>query len=348
MWEECNYLTENPLISLVGTLQLGLGLKMKKLNIILQQRSQVKNMSTESIKPKLIKSNLTTDQVVRDKILDIEIESLIGLNEMLNSLHNREDYKLIKEVLDKELNVKQKQVEIEKLYLTSFIDKKVNSIKHGKFIQSSLGQLTLIHAIKALEEDLNKYKNSGKYSKGKKYSIILKSLDSSIIISNVLSIVIPFIYKHVNLLDQIYQNLIIKAGKSLTRVYIREEYSKYINNRKARTFTNNKNEKIDVSEVSAEEMKEELSYKAFSDKLMQKIGPFSSVPLGGEEDYAKLGQTLLYFMSLHSDLFTITEVRRGVNESTTVVSPGKYMSELLNSFALSDISTLPMISKPAD
>ena len=55
----------------------------------------------------------------------------------------------------------------------------------------------------------------------------LSSLTSSIIISNVLSVVIPFIFKHDNILDQVYQNLLIKIGKSLTNIFFREEYNKY-------------------------------------------------------------------------------------------------------------------------
>ena len=70
----------------------------------------------------------------------------------------------------------------------------MTSIKNNTFLQNTnKGHLLLKDVITNLESDLDSFKSNPKYLKGKKYGIILSSLTSSIIISNVLSVVIPFI-----------------------------------------------------------------------------------------------------------------------------------------------------------
>ena len=89
------------------------------------------------------------------------------------------------------------------------------------------------------------------------------------------------------------------------------------------------------------EIRNKLSFKEFSDHVTQCYGELQS-----DLEYSKLGHTILSFINLHSDLFSISEETTEKGNSFTVIYPGKYIEELLNTFSLSDISKLPMICKP--
>ena len=302
------------------------------------QRNYSTNSNTKMIQ--------TTENVNNEDIL-IKIQELIDNNDRLYSITS--DYKIIMDILnDNSKSLMDKQIEIENVYLKSFSNKQMTSIKNNTFLQNSdKGHLLLKDTITNLESDLDSFKSNPKYLKGKKYGIILSSLTSSIIISNVLSIVIPFIFRHENILDQVYQNLLIKIGKSLTNIFFREEYNKYYRSYMEWMRKNDRDDNFIYQHSWGNniiEIRNKLSFKEFSDHVNSCIHD----ELQNNLEYSKLGHTILSFINLHSDLFTISEETNERGNSFTVIYPGKYIEELLNTFSLSDISKLPMICKPVN
>lgn len=191
------------------------------------QRLQNRKSSSSPLFKKQSNSNANLINKENDefKIL-MKIQELIDNNEFLYSLANRTDYKLIMNILNNDkLNLKQKQNEIENVYFTTLEMNQLSSIQNNKFFNSGKG----LWKRKNTEEDLNTYKNTPRFWKNKKYHFIVSALESSVIISNIISIVITFIFKYQNIYDQNFQRFLIKVGKSLTKIYIKIEFANYLN-----------------------------------------------------------------------------------------------------------------------
>ena len=90
-----------------------------------------------------------------------------------------------------------------------------------------------------------------------------------------------------------YQNLLIKIGKSLTNIFFREEYNKYYSsyiewkrqneNDRCTFFIFKLKNKDNIIEI-----RNKLSFKEFSDHVTQCYGELQS-----DLEYSKLGHTIL-------------------------------------------------------
>ncbi|RKF57509.1 hypothetical protein GcM3_187027 [Golovinomyces cichoracearum] len=201
-----------------------------------------------------------------------------------------------------------------------------------------------------INEYLNKVKSNNILLKGKPYILYIKNTSNDVLISTVISYVLPEILKSDNLKDQAVTKLCVKIGKSLVKYLHHKEYNLYCDhfNSFDDSFVNKTN--FINNEMNYEyyfnnqyfSLEKGLSFDDFINKIFPKI-------LSDEEDFVKYGLDLLTVVAEKSDLFSINDFydfEEKISYRVLLMDTNAKNSFLqMLSF---DYSKLPMIYTPND
>lgn len=236
-------------------------------------------------------------------------------NQLLNT--NTSSYNAIQDVInDPSINLLNKQIKIEeilknklKLEIYDTITKKrnldVNKIGMGVIFR----QLTL------LEEDVKMLMMRGSM-KNKGYMEIIKHADASLIISVIISKIIPFTLKYKDIDTQPITKLILDVGKAILNEIA---YNLYIKDLK---------DKVISEEVKLKDYIKEKDLSLEDDEL------------------AKFGLDFIHFIGSRSNFVELKESYVGKELYRRYLVPKEDLTVLLENYSFIDTEELPMLIKP--
>ena len=233
-------------------------------------------------------------------------------------------------------NNKYKQLQIEET-LRFFWNQELNKIFNGKksLFSNSIGIDILMNSISKLDKVLNTIKTDKRYLKNKNYRNHILLSENGLIISIVLSNVIPHIMKYKA--SQNTATLFNRIGKELHSNLLNNEWIKYDKNEKA-TLTV---EKYYVEQNNNKyEIEKGLSKEEFYIRLDEILGIISS------DDYFKLGCDLAEIVSENSNLFNFMNVANEDNTVQRIIVPGHKLEDQIVKLLAVDTEKLVMICEP--
>lgn len=174
----------------------------------------------------------------------------------------------------------------------------------------------LIKQMKYLDEDLKRLFKKPSFIKAKSYGEVLKNLDSTIILSIVMSKIIPFSIKYGDYEDQPITKLIITIGREINRQSSYELYSR---------------------DLKSSLITKDIKLNDYSEK---------NNLLLSEEDLAKLGLDLVSFFSSRSTFVELKEIAVNKELYKRILLPKDNLNALLEKFGMIDTEELPMLVKP--
>lgn len=174
----------------------------------------------------------------------------------------------------------------------------------------------LIKQMKYLDEDMKLLFTKPSFIKRKSYVEVLKNLDSTIILSIVMSKIIPFSLKYGDYEDQPITKLIITIGREINRQSSYELYSR---------------------DLKLGFISKDIKLNDYTEK--------NNLILS-EEDLAKLGLDLVSFFSSRSTFVELKEISVNKKLYKRVLLPKENLNALLENFSMVDTEELPMLVKP--
>jgi hypothetical protein len=279
----------------------------------------------------------------------IKIENLFK-NEKFKEIYSRIEYKSIDNLIHNRVDLtdSEKQFEIENFYINTIRKRIDDMIKTPKIFNTNEGFKLLNKAIKDLDDKLNELKTP-KFLNSKKYAWVFANLSNSLLISVTFSILIPLIYAK-NPLEQKYQNIIYKIGKSLYKAYLSEHYSNYLNllNKLIKKNKDNKTKKAEYilfdiltkKEIIVEinDIYNKIDYQDFANKIC-----FTKIV---EDNFYEIGHDIIQYLDLTTEYIKIENYYKE-DKIFTKILPGKSIDELFD-ISFMEVSMLPMICKPND
>lgn len=272
------------------------------------------------------------------------INNSSGLNHIIEEITTNPMYVKISQILNstessfegETPNNKYKQLQIEET-LRFFWNQELNKIFNGKksLFSNSIGIDILMNSISKLDKVLNTIKTDKRYLKNKNYRNHILLSENGLIISIVLSNVIPHIMKYKA--SQNTATLFNRIGKELHSNLLNNEWIKYDKNEKA-TLTV---EKYYVEQNNNKyEIEKGLSKEEFYIRLDEILGIISS------DDYFKLGCDLAEIVSENSNLFNFMNVANEDNTVQRIIVPGHKLEDQIVKLLAVDTEKLVMICEP--
>lgn len=267
-----------------------------------------------------------------------------GLNQIITEITTNPMYVKISQILKSEveptigeaLNNRDKQIQIEET-LRFFWNQELSKVFEGKksLFSNSIGINILMNSISKLEKVLNTIKEDKRYLKNKKYRYHIMLSENGIIVSIVLSNIIPHMMKFKS--NQNTATLFKRIGKELHSNLLNNEWNKYDNNEKA-TLTQ-KNYYVEQNK-NKYEIEKGLSKEEFNIRLDEILGIISS------DDYFKLGCDLAEIVSENSNLFNFMNVPNEDNTVQRIIVPGAKLEDQIVKLLAVDTEKLVMICEP--
>jgi hypothetical protein len=264
----------------------------------------------------------------------------------------------ISSILDSNKCIKDKQIEIENFVFNDIHSKLLTKLKSSdSLLWESLSIIK--NAVNSASIAVNSLKTSKILLKGKVYSTCFINTDTDIIISVVISNVIPHGLKHDNITKQNITGLYKKIGVYLVREYNKTvyiEYKKWCISLLQRS--GDKYDDIDFNDPVIKErintlllenpfIVEELEYKKYItfDQLAKDLHTQSYT----EVEYVKYGCDMVELISEHTNLYEIVEHYNSQEEKSyrLVTISDESRGEIFDLISYSD-NTFPMIYKPED
>jgi len=245
-----------------------------------------------------------------------------------------------------DLSIYQKQEMIETFIFEDHRYNMIESLKNSSYYTYGVGNNILLNIIKDLTQFLDLIKKNRKvYLKGKPFKYHLAYTDNNILLSVVISTVLPHILKNDDYQDHKVTYISSLIGKSLIKYFLQNEYRKYTDYIKDNPTSSYKLTNYDTTDSIL--LSKGITYDDFLQKLDSlSINTFSYVSDDGE--FIKYGFFLISVISDNSKLFKIEE--EYVEDNTTL----RYFSmadnarnDLLHPFSY-DFTAIPMIYSPND
>jgi hypothetical protein len=259
-------------------------------------------------------------QILNSKYINEEGSFSVGEDETGNILNNRD-----------------KQLHIEEILKTFWYKELSNMFKNKKSLfNNSIGINILINSISKLDNILNAIKRDKRMLNNKSYRNHIHLSENGIIISIVLTNVIPHIMK--NKSSQNTATLFNNIGKELHNNLLINEWKKY---KKCSVDSVNYEIILNNSKNSLNKIEEGLNEEEFLYKLNKLLGTISS------DDYFKLGSDLVEIIGENSKIFIVTNVKGENNEVHRIIVPGQELSDEIIRLLAVDTEKLVMISEPS-
>lgn len=226
-------------------------------------------------------------------------------------------YAAIEDILKSDESDYDKQLKIEntiRYLLRLEID---GLLKHKDTLNSDdLSIKMILNEFNHLKDDIHNFIDSPIYSKNKTYIKHIKSMDPALILSIVLSKVIPFVFRHSDHDEQPIISLFKNIGNSI------------------------------VLDISVEQYKKDLKNKKIKQKISLEEYRIKNNFIFDETDMIKLGLDLVTILSENSNLIEMQEIKVDKNLTKRIIVARDGLTELLDKITLVDSEELPMIIKP--
>lgn len=268
-----------------------------------------------------------------------------GINQIITEITTNPMYVKISQILkspvaQQSLSNREKQLQIEKT-LRFFWNQELSKLFKGKdsLFRNAIGINILISSISKLDKVLNTIKEDKRYLKNKSYRNHIMISENGIIISIVLSNIIPHMMKYKS--NQNTATLFERIGKDLHKILLNNEWDKYEN-------IENSTQKIYSCPLLEQnnnnlyaEIEKGLSKEEFYIRLDEILGNISS------DDYFRLGCDLAEIVSENSNMFNFINVKNEEDNTVQrVVVPGKELDEQIIKLLAVESDKLIMICEP--
>lgn len=242
-----------------------------------------------------------------------------------------------------DFNFKEKQIKIEDLLHKEYQYNLINKLKSPHSFAHGEGLAIILEMVQNINEYLIKVKADKILLKGKPYIFYIKNTDNEVLISTVITQVIPQLLKVENLKDQSVTSMCVKIGKSLVKFFHRNSYFEYCEYFKDRQNKGEENKRTEYNFYSKENNKvikieKGVTFEDFIKRIIPKI-------LDEEEDFVKYGLDLLNVVAEKSDLFSISELYEEKHSYRVLLMDTNAKNNILQMLSF-DYSTFPMIYKP--
>lgn len=228
-------------------------------------------------------------------------------------------FRAIHEIINNDkLNSFDKQKAVE-LNLRDFGRKELEALISQKGLDfSNFGLRVITKQLSELDYDFKEYFNTKAFSKYKPYFSLLKDIDTTLILSVIMSKCIPFTLKYQNIDDQPVTKLFFNTGNALLLSAAMFHYKKDI---ASGILSYNPDYKV-------------ADYMRDNNFLLD------------EEVIIALGCDFIYFFSERSCFFEIKNVRVKKDLSKRIILPKPDLKHLLDFVTLLDTDEIPMVVKP--
>lgn len=245
---------------------------------------------------------------------------------------------LIKNIMLSDLSNYEKQINIER-YISEFWEnqlyKKLSS--ENSLFSNKYGIGILLKNIEKTKRHLEDYINNKTYMKNKWYKNYILCIESEILISIVISNLIPFVVKYMNSNDHNSITILEKIGKKIIKNVFKSEWLKYEKGGeyKLKLLYDKKEFPINKG-LTTDQFEVEISHI-----------------LGGkitDSQYASLGRDISEIVSIGGEQnlfwFDILRVDNNSPNFTTKILLGKDVNKYITNILAVDRKRLPMISEP--
>ena len=289
-----------------------------------------------------------------------ELQPVNKDNNLIDSLVSNHHAINISSILDSNKSVKDKQIDIEKYIFDDIHTTLLSKIKSSDSLKwDSLSILK--NAIDSASIAVNALKNSKILLKGKRHKTCLINTHTEILISVVISNVIPHGLKHKDITNQYVTSLYKIIGFYLVREYIKTVYNDYKNwcisflhVSSSKYVSIDLNDPITIKRINTLLLNkpfiidcENLEYKNYItfNQLVKDLHTISFT----EEDYIKYGCDMVELISAHTNLYDTVEHYNSYEEKSyrLVTISEESRSEIFDLISYSE-NTFPMIYKPVD
>lgn len=241
-------------------------------------------------------------------------------------------------ILNQNVSDIEKQKQIEKYIFNESERDLVNKLKESSGLSNDKGLILLLKSIKDTTNAIDTFKSTKTLLKGKSYVYCFINTPTEIIISIIISMVIPHILKHDKIENQSVTQLYDKIGYMLIKEYYKIEYNKY-----QQWFNNNDDKEIVYKLKLKDEsisIEKGLDFNDFIDRL-----PYSF----NTTDYVKYACDMVELISIHSKLFSTNEIYNDDEKTSkrVLLISDETKNEILNLLSYNN-NTLPMIVSPND
>nr|QWO71409.1 RNA polymerase [Termitomyces sp. T123] len=245
------------------------------------------------------------------------------------------------------LNNRDKQLQIEET-LRFFWNQELNSLFEGKksLFSNYVGINILMSSISKLDKVLNLFKQDKRYLMNKTYRNHIILSQNGVIVSIVLSNIIPHMMK--NKLNHNTATVFKRIGKELHSNFLQNEWSIYTNTNKKKSLKTVEDVEDTVEDLfysiqinnNNYKIENGLSKIEFYDILNDILGIISS------DDYFKLGCDLSEIISENCDLFKFINIPKEDNTVQRVIVPGKKLEDQIIKLLSVDLEKLVMVCEP--
>jgi len=269
-----------------------------------------------------------------------------GIKHIITEITTNPLYVKISQILNSSvypqpLNNREKQLQIEET-LRFFWNQELCKLFKGKksLFNNSIGINILMNSISKLDKVLNTIKTDKRYLKNKSYRNHIMLSENGIIVSIVLSNIIPHMMKYKS--SQNTATLFKRIGTDLHSNLLNNEWYKYANtNTKKKKDTDHTQKNYSLEQNNNNyEFEKGLSKEEFYIRLDEILGIISS------DDYFKLGCDLADIISENSNMFKFMNVANEDNTVQRVIVPGKELDDQIVKLLAVDTEKLVMICKP--
>jgi hypothetical protein len=321
--------------------------KLDTVKCKIKNRRNIKNMYPRRTKKQnfvMAKREYSTFSKSSSNVSPTTLLEETGINQIIKEITTNPMYVKISQILKSSvdpsvkepLNNREKQLQIEET-LRFFWNQELSKVFEGKksLFSNSIGINILMNSISKLDKVLNIIKADKRYLKNKNYRNYIMLSENGIIVSIVLSNIIPHMMKYKS--SQNTATLFKRIGMDLHSNLLNNEWYKYDNNKNANIlhkdyYIEKNNNKYYIEEG--------LSKEDFYKRLDDILGIISS------DDYFKLGCDLAEIVSENSNLFNFMNVANEDNTVQRVVVPGKKLDDQIVKLLAVDTEKLVMICEP--
>jgi hypothetical protein len=273
--------------------------------------------------------------------------NISGINQIITEITTNPMYVKINQILNSSvdpsvglpLNNRDKQLQIEET-LRFFWNQELSKLFKGKnsLFRNAIGINILMNSISKLDKVLNTIKEDKRYLKNKRYRNHIMISDNGIIVSIVLSNIIPHMMKYKS--NQNTATLFERIGKDFHKILLYNEWYKYDKTDNDIIYSccsleqNNNNFYAEIEKG--------LSKEDFYIRLDEILGIIST------DDYFRLGCDLAEIISENSNMFTFMNVKNDEDNTVQrVVVPGKELDDQIIKLLAVDSEKLIMICEPS-
>ncbi|SRR5260221_4325693 len=282
-----------------------------------------------------------TNNISKYKLELEDINSIEPFNKFMENYNNNSKINAINNILFLEnMETKTKQREIERI-LQNFVRDKVLKLLGKNINKRKYGINLIISMINLLDRDLTDLKNNKRQLSNKVYMKYILNLENDLIISLVLSYVIPFcLNKNKYTLTTLFE----KIGKAIYIENFQPFWFYYKNNIKK---TNGKDYSIEIDLIQKKyKTPLFLNKEDFINNIIE--NNLDVYPILTKDQFFLLGIDIVEFFSKKSEFFKLSNEAKDKDKIYRVLLPDVGFNEFLLNIFNNDLDKLPMICTPSE